>query len=60
MTLIKELIEKHSNPGDTVLDCFAGSCTTGVAALELGRDFIGCELDHDYFVQANNRLAVHC
>jgi len=60
VNLIKELIEKHSNPGDTVLDCFAGSCTTGVAALELGRDFIGCELDHDYFVKANNRLAIYC
>ena len=55
--LIKELIEKHSNPGDTVLDCFAGSCTTGVAALETGREFIGCELDPDYYAQAAKRLS---
>jgi DNA modification methylase len=57
LKLIRELIEKHSNPGDTVLDCFAGSCTTGVAALELGRSFVGCELDPGYFSQAQTRLS---
>ena len=57
LKLIRELIEKHSNPGDTVLDCFAGSCTTGVAALELGRSFVGCELDPGYFDKANKRLS---
>jgi len=57
LKLIRELIEKHSNPGDTVLDCFAGSCTTGVAAVELGRSFVGCELDPEYFSQAQARLS---
>ena len=54
--LIRELIEKHSNPGDLVLDCFSGSATTGVAAIECGRQFVGCELDEGYFKQANERL----
>lgn len=56
LQLIKDLIIKHSNEGDTVLDCFAGSCTTGAAALSLNRDFIGCELDPDYFKKASKRL----
>lgn len=54
--LIADLISKHSKPGDTVLDCFAGSATTGAAALKLGRNFIGCELDTDYFAKASERL----
>lgn len=54
--LIKDLISKHSRPGDLVLDCFAGSATTGVAALQLGRGFIGSELDPEYFAKANARL----
>ena len=54
--LIEDLILKHSNPGDTVLDCFAGSATTGVAALRNDRSFIGCELDEGYFKKAAARL----
>lgn len=54
--LIADLILKHSSPGDTVLDCFAGSATTGAAALKNGRHFIGCELDPSYFNQAQQRL----
>ena len=56
LPLIKDLILKHSNEGDVVLDCFAGSCTTGAAALSLNRDFIGCELDPSYFEKASKRL----
>ena len=40
LTLLKRLIQAASRPGDTVLDFFAGSGTTGAAARELGRDFI--------------------
>lgn len=54
--LIKQLIEKHSNEGDTILDCFAGSCTTGVAALELNRNFVGCELDEEYYTKSLERF----
>ena len=45
LAFMEALIQKQSNEGDTVLDCFAGSCTTGVAALNTGRKFIGCEID---------------
>lgn len=49
LKLFIELIEKHSNKGDYVLDCFSGSATTAVAALKTGRNFIGCEIDKDYY-----------
>ena len=57
LAFMEALIQKHSNEGDTVLDCFAGSCTTGVAALNTGRNFIGCEIDKDYFDKATARVA---
>lgn len=56
LELIKALILKHSNEGDTVLDCFSGSGTTGVAALETGRNFLGCEISPDYFEQSKVRI----
>lgn len=59
LAFMEELIKKHSNEGDLVLDCFAGSCTTGLAAFNTGRNFIGCEIDKDYFDKASARVA-HC
>ena len=56
LMLMQQLIEKHSNPGDVVLDTFAGAATTLLAAKNLGRGFIGCELDEDFFDQAEKRL----
>jgi site-specific DNA-methyltransferase (adenine-specific) len=54
--LLEALIQKHSNEGDLVLDCFAGSASTAVASYNLNRDFIGCELSKEYFDKAINRL----
>ena len=55
-----ELVKKHilhsTNEGDTVLDCFMGSGTTGVACKETGRNFIGIEIDDKYFKIAKDRL----
>lgn len=54
--LIAELVELFTDPGDLVCDPFAGSGTTGVACLRLGRRFIGWELDPTYFEIACRRL----
>jgi len=45
-----------SNPDDVIFDPFMGSGTTGVAALQLGRKFIGCEIDPKYFAIAEKRI----
>ena len=51
-----ELVELFTDPGESVLDPFAGSGTTGVACLRLGREFIGIERDPKYFALACERL----
>jgi site-specific DNA-methyltransferase (adenine-specific) len=56
LDLMQALIQKHSKEGDLVLDCFAGSATTAVAAAFQKRDFIGCELDENYYNQAVERI----
>ena len=54
--LASDHILSWSNPGDTVLDPFTGSGTTGVACVNTGRRFIGIELDPQYFQIAENRI----
>ena len=56
LALMKELIEDFSLPGDLILDPFAGSGTTGVAARMLGRRFLGWELSPAYHAIACRRL----
>lgn len=56
LDLIKQCIYKHSDKGDLVLDGCMGSGTTGVAAKELNRDFIGWEIDKEYFDVAERRI----
>lgn len=57
VALMEDLIRDFSDPGETILDPFAGSGTTGVAALRLGRRFMGFEKDPAYFDMAVKRLA---
>jgi len=54
--LAHDHIISWSNEGDTVLDCFMGSGTTGKMAKQLGRNFIGIELDKEYFEIAKKRI----
>ena len=51
-----ELIDQFSRPNDTIFDPFMGSGTTGVACVQLGRNFIGCEIDPKYFAIAEKRI----
>jgi len=54
--LASDHIISWSNEGDTVLDCFMGANTTGKMAKQLNRDFIGIELDQEYFKIAQQRV----
>lgn len=54
--LMAEYISNSSQPGEIVLDPFMGSGTTGVAALQLGRRFVGIEIDAFHFETACERI----
>lgn len=54
--LMKILIKNSTNENDTVLDCFMGAGSTGLACKQLNRNFIGCEIDERYFKVAQDRL----
>jgi len=56
LMLMHHLIEKHSDDNDVVLDTFAGAATTLVAAKKLNRQYVGCELDKEFFDKAEERL----
>ena len=55
-TLVEPCVKAGSKTGDTVLDPFAGSGTTGLVAGQLGRGFIGIELSTDYYKLADERI----
>ncbi|WP_348735752.1 DNA-methyltransferase [Spiroplasma endosymbiont of Ammophila pubescens] len=55
--MIKEQLFKHSQPGDTVLDCFLGSGTTAIACEQLNRRWIGIEINEKYYKLAKQRLS---
>ena len=56
IALIARCLRATTDPGDLVFDPFSGSGSTGVAALKLGRHFVGCEQDKNYAAVAVCRL----
>jgi site-specific DNA-methyltransferase (adenine-specific) len=54
--LISRCLRASSKPDDLVFDPFSGSATTGVAALALGRRFMGCESDRNHVELSIRRL----
>jgi DNA modification methylase len=56
LSVLKKLISVSSNKGDVVLDVFMGVGSTAVACKELGRNFMGCELDEEYVREGRKRL----
>lgn len=54
--LMTKIIGRVSKENNVIFDPFMGSGTTGVAALQLGRRFIGCEIDPGYFAIAEKRI----
>ena len=57
--LLEDLVKTFSNEGDTVVDLTMGSGSTGVACLNTNRNFIGFEMDKEYFDIANERINKH-
>lgn len=57
LNIIKTLIENSTRPGEVVLDPFLGSGTSAVACLELGRKYIGYEINQGYFETAQKRIS---
>lgn len=56
LPLMLELVSLFSSPHETILDCFMGSGTTGVAAARLGRKFIGIEQNEQWFDLSRRRI----
>ena len=54
--ILENLVVNSSQEGEVVLDCFMGSGSTGVAYLNTNRNFIGIELDENYFKIAKKRI----
>lgn len=59
LSIMTDLILDFTRPGDVIVDPFAGSATTGVAALSVGRVFVGVEMAHTYAERAAGRLHLH-
>jgi site-specific DNA-methyltransferase (adenine-specific) len=56
VAVMRDIVSAFTRLGDTVLDPFMGSGTTGVACVQTGRDFIGIEIDPGYFAIAERRI----
>ena len=56
--LFEFFVKLHTQPGDVILDPFMGSGSTGVACVNLDRDFIGFELDPTYFELSQKRIGM--
>lgn len=54
--LLERIIEASTNKGDLIFDPFAGSSTTGVAAVSKNRKYVGCELEHEFIQLSIKRL----
>ena len=58
VALLEDLIKTFSNEGDTIVDLTMGSGSTGVACKNTGRNFVGIELDDEYFGIAKKRIGM--
>lgn len=56
LTIMEYLVKSFTNENDTVLDFTMGSCTTGIACMNTNRNFIGIELDENYFNISKKRV----
>ena len=59
VALYEWLLTNYAKEGDRILDTHLGSGSSRIAAYNLGYDFVGCELDKDYFDKQEERFARH-
>jgi site-specific DNA-methyltransferase (adenine-specific) len=59
VALYKWLLQNYAKQGDSILDTHLGSQSSRIAAYDLGFDFVGYELDADYFAAGNERFERH-
>jgi site-specific DNA-methyltransferase (adenine-specific) len=59
VALYKWILQNYAKPGDTIFDSHLGSASSRIAAYDLGFDFVGCELDKDYFAAQEERFSSH-
>jgi len=59
VALYKWLLKNYAKPGQTILDTHLGSGSSAIAAYDMGFEFTGIELNHDYFEAAKDRLKRH-
>ena len=59
IALYEWLLTTYAKPGDKILDTHLGSGSSRIAAYNLGFDFVGCEIDKDYFDAQEKRFAAH-
>lgn len=57
--LYEWILTNYAKPGDKILDTHLGSGSSRIAAYNLGFDFVGCEIDPDYFKAQEERFAAH-
>jgi site-specific DNA-methyltransferase (adenine-specific) len=56
LELLRLIVKTASDPGDLVIDPFSGSATTGIMCVELGRRFVGIEVNPEYVQRSRKRL----
>jgi len=56
VALLERIIKAYTKPGDTVLDFFSGSGSTCIAAINAGRNFVGCEINEEYVERSETRI----
>ena len=54
--LLERLLALTTQPGDVVLDPFSGSCSTAIACVNTNREYIGFEIDKEYYEAGTKRL----
>ena len=59
VALYKWLLQNYAKPGDKILDTHAGSCSSVIAFIDGGFDWVACELDKDYYEAAMKRIQNH-